>query len=72
MSTQDAYEAVRQAIIAIACGKVSYLQIGGRQVQFQDIEKLRALKNELAMELIAEASVPDLLGGAYVAFFDGR
>lgn len=72
MSTQDAYQAVRQAVIDIACGKVSYLQLGGRQVQFHDIEKLRALKNELAMELIAEAGTPDLLGGASVAFFDGR
>lgn len=72
MTTREAYEAVRQAIIDIACGKVSYLQIGGRQVQFMDIEKLRALKKELALELAAEETPDGHLGGASVAFFDRR
>lgn len=72
MTTREAYDAVSQAIISLATGRVSSFQLGSRSVTFLDIDKLRSLKAELAAELAAEHTGPGLMPGGSVAFFDDR
>ena len=70
MNTREAYDAICDAIIALATGRVASFQLGSKSVTYLDIDKLRSLKAELAVELCAEDSDPSHLTGAAVAYFE--
>lgn len=70
MTKQQLYEEVDKAIYSILVGGQSY-KIGSRSLTRANITELKNLRAQLISELAAEQT-DTLLGGAYVAFFDGR
>lgn len=69
-TTQEMFDQVNAAIMAIAVGGQSY-KIGSRSLTRADLKQLYAMKNDLAAQLASENS-SGLLDDCYVAVFDSR
>ena len=70
LTPQEMLKQVNAAIATVMIGGQSY-KIGSRSLTRADLNALRALKNELISE-VGSTQAENSLGGAYVAYFDGR